>query len=254
MGGLFITAPHPPPVGTKLRLAFEIPGGNVRANAIVRNIAPAEGFGVGFTRMGHRRQALAAKVNGKIAASMKNMKATACLASVLILMGHQALWARLDGPTSLEKSGQSFVKSFYDWYPARAFTTSRGWLKSSLRDRPSCFAPELLSTFKEFQKATPNSQAEIDNLDFDPFLNAQDTADSYEVENFTRKRDTLFAEVYSVSSGKKNKGPDVVPELIFRNGNRLFINFHYPNSTHARNENLQNILKSLLETRADERR
>ena len=51
MGGLFITAPNPPPVGTKLRLAFEVPGGNVRADAIVRNISPAEGFGVEFTRM-----------------------------------------------------------------------------------------------------------------------------------------------------------------------------------------------------------
>ena len=51
MGGLFISAPNPPPVGTKLRLAFEVPGGNVRAEAIVRNIAPAEGFGVEFKRM-----------------------------------------------------------------------------------------------------------------------------------------------------------------------------------------------------------
>ena len=51
VGGLFISAPNPPPVGTKLRLAFEVPGGNVRAEAIVRNIAPTEGFGVEFTQM-----------------------------------------------------------------------------------------------------------------------------------------------------------------------------------------------------------
>src|SRR6202040_450284 len=31
MGGLFISVPNPPPVGTKLRLAFEVPGGNVQA-------------------------------------------------------------------------------------------------------------------------------------------------------------------------------------------------------------------------------
>ena len=51
MGGLFISGPQPPPVGSKLRLAFEVPGGHVRADAIVRNIAPAEGFGVEFMRM-----------------------------------------------------------------------------------------------------------------------------------------------------------------------------------------------------------
>ena len=51
MGGLFISAPDPPPVGTKLRLAFEVPGGTVRAEAIVRNRIPGEGLGVEFLRM-----------------------------------------------------------------------------------------------------------------------------------------------------------------------------------------------------------
>lgn len=51
MGGLFIAAPNPPPVGTKVRLAFEVPGGSVRAEAVVRNIAPGEGLGVEFLRM-----------------------------------------------------------------------------------------------------------------------------------------------------------------------------------------------------------
>src|SRR5258706_274947 len=51
MGGLFISVPDPPPVGTKLRLAFEVPGGNVHAEAIVRNIVPSEGMGVEFSRL-----------------------------------------------------------------------------------------------------------------------------------------------------------------------------------------------------------
>lgn len=51
MGGLFISAPNPPPVGTKLRLGFEVPGGSVWAEAVVRDIIPGEGLGVEFTRM-----------------------------------------------------------------------------------------------------------------------------------------------------------------------------------------------------------
>jgi len=51
MGGLFISVPNPPPVGTKLRLAFEVPGGNVHAETIVRNIVCCEGMGVEFTRL-----------------------------------------------------------------------------------------------------------------------------------------------------------------------------------------------------------
>ena len=50
-GGLFIAVPNPPPVGTKLRLAFEVPGGNVQAEAIVRNVVRGEGMGVEFTKL-----------------------------------------------------------------------------------------------------------------------------------------------------------------------------------------------------------
>ena len=52
LGGLFISATDPPPVGTKIRLAFEVPGGSVRADAVVRDIIPGEGLGVEFTRIG----------------------------------------------------------------------------------------------------------------------------------------------------------------------------------------------------------
>src|SRR5258708_21045153 len=51
MGGLLIAAPNPPPVGTTLRLAFEGPAGNVRAEAILRRIVPGEGMGVEVTKI-----------------------------------------------------------------------------------------------------------------------------------------------------------------------------------------------------------
>jgi hypothetical protein len=51
MGGLFISATNPPPVGTKIRLAFDVPGGTVRAEAVVRDIIPDQGLGVEFTGM-----------------------------------------------------------------------------------------------------------------------------------------------------------------------------------------------------------
>ena len=51
MGGLFISTPNPAPVGTKLLLAFQVPGGNLQPEAIVRNVAPGQGMGVEFTRL-----------------------------------------------------------------------------------------------------------------------------------------------------------------------------------------------------------
>lgn len=58
MGGLFISAIDPPPVGTKIRLAFDVPSGSVPADAVVRDIIPGEGLGVEFTRMGLRDKLL----------------------------------------------------------------------------------------------------------------------------------------------------------------------------------------------------
>ena len=62
MGGLFISVPDPPPIDTKVRLSFEVPGGNVQAEAIVRNIVPGEGMGVEFTRLGLKDRVLLEKL------------------------------------------------------------------------------------------------------------------------------------------------------------------------------------------------
>ena len=51
LGGLFVCGSNAPPVGMDVRLVFEVPGGIVQAEAVVRNIVPGEGMGVEFTKM-----------------------------------------------------------------------------------------------------------------------------------------------------------------------------------------------------------
>lgn len=51
MGGLFLIGSHTLPVGANLTLVFEVPGGIVQADAVVRNIVPSEEMGVEFTKM-----------------------------------------------------------------------------------------------------------------------------------------------------------------------------------------------------------
>ncbi|MGH9775383.1 MAG: PilZ domain-containing protein [Candidatus Acidiferrales bacterium] len=51
LGGLFISTRHPPPVGEIIKLIFEVPGGEVRARAIVRDSEPGKGLGVMFVSM-----------------------------------------------------------------------------------------------------------------------------------------------------------------------------------------------------------
>ena len=51
LGGLFIRALDPPPAGDIIRLYFEVPGGEVRARAVIRSSIQGEGMGVEFTAM-----------------------------------------------------------------------------------------------------------------------------------------------------------------------------------------------------------
>ena len=51
MGGIFISAAEPPPIGEIVRLVFDTPSGEVRARAIVRSSEQGRGMGVEFTEM-----------------------------------------------------------------------------------------------------------------------------------------------------------------------------------------------------------
>jgi curved DNA-binding protein CbpA len=51
LGGLFVYAPDPPPVGTIINLFFDLHPGEVRARAVVRSSKPGDGMGIEFIQM-----------------------------------------------------------------------------------------------------------------------------------------------------------------------------------------------------------
>jgi hypothetical protein len=57
LGGLFISTPDPLPVGTLLKIVFDVPGGEVRARAIVKNVKAGKGMAVAFIEMGYADRA-----------------------------------------------------------------------------------------------------------------------------------------------------------------------------------------------------
>jgi hypothetical protein len=62
MGGVFITTPNPPPVGTILRLVFQVPGGDVHARGTVANVKPGKGMGIEFKGMAGEERARLARL------------------------------------------------------------------------------------------------------------------------------------------------------------------------------------------------
>jgi hypothetical protein len=58
MGGLFVAEPNAPRLGTNLRLSFEVPGGSVHMETLVRNVTPGHGMGIEFVRLNTRDRVL----------------------------------------------------------------------------------------------------------------------------------------------------------------------------------------------------
>ena len=57
LGGLFIATANPPPSGSVLKVVFDVPGGEVRARVIVKNVKSDEGMAVAFIEMGYADRA-----------------------------------------------------------------------------------------------------------------------------------------------------------------------------------------------------
>ncbi len=181
---------------------------------------------------------------------MNTTKRILCLS--LLLTASTCLQAQVTSLNDTEKSCRAFVEGFYHWYAAKAFAAPEGWLQHVLRQRRSAFSPELLRALEEYSAAPTGGKNEIEGLDFDPFLNAQDVADTYLLRNVTQTANTCRAEVYSVLSGKHHVRPDVIPELVWRHGRWVFVNFHYPNRSRQEFDNLLDLLKSFRSSRPND--
>lgn len=57
LGGLFIATRNPPPAGEFIKLVLELPGGEVRARAMVCDSQPGKGMGIEFKSMNQNARA-----------------------------------------------------------------------------------------------------------------------------------------------------------------------------------------------------
>jgi hypothetical protein len=150
-----------------------------------------------------------------------------------------ALRSKVD---NTEQSCRHFVQEFYDWYLPMAQADNQGpaW-NLALKYGGDAFSPELSARIQEDSDAQSKAD-EIVGLDFDPFLNSQDPSEQFLVESITRKGDTCSAEVRGIQAGQREE--TVLPEIMFKDGRWIFVDFHYDN-----NSSLLEILKQLREDR-----
>jgi hypothetical protein len=165
---------------------------------------------------------------------------------LFFLLAASSSFAQGTLPQDAKKSCRDFVQGFYDWYVPMALKHGRVRpADRALKYKGSAFSPELAQALREDSEAQAKVKGELVGLDFDPFLNSQDPSERYVVGNITPKHDRYWVEIYSLTSGKKSAKPDVAPELMFKDGRWIFVNFHYGESEHSEDENLVSTLKIL---------
>jgi len=147
------------------------------------------------------------------------------------------------GPKDAERSSRTFVQGFYTWY------VPKHGVEDVLKYRRSALSPELYSALKEDLAASAKNPDEVEGLDFDPFLNAQDVAERYAIGKVTAKGATFWVDIYGIWSGKKSNKPDVAAEVACKEGKCLFVNFHYGKTELPEYENLLSVLKALKKER-----
>lgn len=132
-----------------------------------------------------------------------------------VLATSVSLHAQETSPKDIQKSCRNLVLGFYN-HPGRRKSDS---LDARLR--------RLLKEDEEAQDK--DTSGYIVGLDFDAFLGGNDPPEGpFVVGRIIPKGNSYWAEVHNISSGKKSKQPVVVPEVMFKRGRWVLVNFHYP--------------------------
>jgi hypothetical protein len=145
-----------------------------------------------------------------------------------------ALWfavdARAQSPTTAARdSVRRSVQGFYDWYlPQFARPRGRDVMMNAATHGPVPFAPELIRWLRIDSTARARAKGEVDGLDGDPFLNAQDPCDTYTVQSVRAEGASLLADVLGHGGCEEHQKPDVVVELRLRAGRWTIVEFRDP--------------------------
>lgn len=159
-------------------------------------------------------------------ANLRNIMLVCCS---LVLISPSPLRAQDNNNQAAVESLRGFVQNFYDWYVPKALKAKApgpAWA-IAVKDKKSAFTPQLSQALKDDSDAQDKSPGEIVGLDFDPFLNSQDPAHHYQVGDVVLKGETYWINIHRVSGAKKRVKPDIVAELMYKDGNCMFVNFHY---------------------------
>jgi hypothetical protein len=162
--------------------------------------------------------------------------------AVLALVIANRLGAQSPATTTTDSVGRA-VQRFYNWYlPRFAKPGTRNVMMLAATHGPIPFDSTLVHWLRVDSIAQARAKGEIDGLDGDPYLNAQDPCDAYTVKAIRQRGTDLLVDVLGHGGCAAHQKPDVTVALGLRAGRWTILEFLDPS---RRNEGVIPLIKSL---------
>lgn len=148
------------------------------------------------------------------------------------------------------QSAKAFVQSFYDWYTGEMQKNEDGPVSDPLKSKRWPFSPTIVAALRADQEAQAKTPDDVVGIDFDPYLNAQDTCFPYKTGKVTASGSQYRVEVFdSNCSPSHPEIPTVIAVVEKKGASWRFVNFIYPGEPGQPDTDLLKVLKSLQEER-----
>lgn len=172
------------------------------------------------------------------------LRSLALLLAATLLVSAQGQSTRL---TSAQvASARTFVQKFYNNYlPLSNHPGVRPPWITAIKTSPKSFDPTLTKLLMDDARASAKSKNEIVGLDFDPFLNSQDPAQTYIASTVNAGSGTFYVQLDARYAGMKPERGVVTAVLKPSTSGWVFINFLY-----GKESSLISVLKQLKKERS----
>lgn len=121
------------------------------------------------------------------------------------------------------QSARQFVQNFYDWY-----VKAGQRMDVALQEEPGWFSSKILAGLRDDLAAQAKDPDDVVGIDFDPFLNAQETYDPYTTCKVTAAGLGFRIEVSHQGACADGKDLGVIAAVEKRKGKWVFTDFYYP--------------------------
>jgi len=154
------------------------------------------------------------------------------------------------GEDAQAQSAKAFVKGFYDWYTGEIQKSKDGPVDDPLKSKHWPFSAAIVTALKADEEAQAKSPDEVVGIDFDPYLNAQDTCFPYKMGKVTTNGGQYRVEVFDSNCSDPHPEIPTVIAVVEKNGaSWRFVNFIYPGEPGQAESDLLSVLKSLANER-----